>query len=128
MNYAEANAQLTGRCFQSRKLANNTYLRRRYQHAIAVRLHSTDILRFQKDGRVADRGQHTKMLPSILPNWGQDSLAQLSEYVRYYHQDRTHLGLAKQTPASRARSIASGDVISHARLGGLHHRYERTAA
>jgi putative transposase len=52
----------------------------------------------------------------------------LSEYVHYYHQDRTHLGLAKQTPASRARSIASGRVISHARLGGLHHRYERTAA
>jgi len=52
----------------------------------------------------------------------------LSEYVRYYHEDRTHLGLAKQAPAGRARSIASGHVMSHARLGGLHHRYERTAA
>jgi hypothetical protein len=23
----------------------------------------------------------------------------MSEYVRYYHEDRTHLGLAKDTPA-----------------------------
>lgn len=52
----------------------------------------------------------------------------LSECVRYYHQDRTHLGLAKRTPARRAGSIASGHDISHARLGGLHHWYERTAA
>jgi hypothetical protein len=25
----------------------------------------------------------------------------MTEYVRYYHEDRTHLGLAKDTPASR---------------------------
>ncbi|HVS89975.1 MAG TPA: integrase core domain-containing protein [Candidatus Acidoferrum sp.] len=51
----------------------------------------------------------------------------LSEYVRYYHEDRTHLGLAKGTPNNRPRSIASGRVLSHERLGGLHHRYERAA-
>src|ERR1019366_6810756 len=28
----------------------------------------------------------------------------LSQYVSYYHHDRTHLGLDKQTPAGRARS------------------------
>jgi transposase InsO family protein len=27
----------------------------------------------------------------------------MTEYVRYYHDDRTHLGLAKQTPAGRAK-------------------------
>jgi len=32
----------------------------------------------------------------------------LSEYVRYYHEDRTHLGLGKGTPNNRPRSIASG--------------------
>src|SRR5271157_3197713 len=51
----------------------------------------------------------------------------LSEYVRYYHEDRTHLGLGKGTPNRRRRSIASGRVVSHERLAGLHHRYDRAA-
>jgi len=32
----------------------------------------------------------------------------LSEYISYYHEDRTHLGLGKGTPSRRRRSIASG--------------------
>jgi putative transposase len=51
----------------------------------------------------------------------------LSAYVSYYHDDRTHLGLRKETPGRRIRSAATGPVICHARLGGLHHRYERAA-
>ena len=51
----------------------------------------------------------------------------LSEYVRYYHDDRTHLGLSKETPGGRVRVAAQGRVVSHARLGGLHHRYDRAA-
>ena len=51
----------------------------------------------------------------------------LSEYVRYYHEDRTHLGLGKGTPGRRTRSVARGCVLSHERLGGLHHRYDRAA-
>ena len=51
----------------------------------------------------------------------------LSDYVRYYHDDRTHLGLSKETPNHRPCSIASGRILSHARLGGLHHRYDRAA-
>ena len=51
----------------------------------------------------------------------------LSEHLRYYHEDRTHLGLGKGTPRGRTRSTASGHVISHDRLGGLHHRYDRAA-
>jgi putative transposase len=51
----------------------------------------------------------------------------LSEYVRYYHEDRTHLGLRKGTPDYRIRSTASGRVLSQDRLGGLHHRYDRAA-
>jgi transposase InsO family protein len=53
----------------------------------------------------------------------------LSEYVRYYHEDRTHLGLGKQTPSGRPRIEGATNcrVISQARLGGLHHRSDRAA-
>src|SRR5664280_2664635 len=51
----------------------------------------------------------------------------LSEYVSYYHDDRTHLGLDKQTPAGRARSLEKGTVICQQRVGGLHHRYDWAA-
>jgi transposase InsO family protein len=50
----------------------------------------------------------------------------MSEYVRYYHEDRAHLGLAKDTPTGRRTAIchAVGSKIhSYPRLGGLHHRY-----
>jgi hypothetical protein len=51
----------------------------------------------------------------------------LGDYIRYFHDDRTHLGLSKETPSRRVRSAARGRVVSHARLGGLHHRYDRAA-
>jgi putative transposase len=51
----------------------------------------------------------------------------LSEYVRYHHEDRTHLGLEKGTPEGRIRSVASGRIFSQERIGGLHHRYDRVA-
>ena len=53
----------------------------------------------------------------------------LSEYVRYYHKDRTHLGLNKETPVNRPTAIRTGDcrVILKPRLGGLHHRYDLAA-
>jgi putative transposase len=49
----------------------------------------------------------------------------LPDYVRYYHKDRTHSGLRKETPAGRIRSQASGRITARERLGGLHHRYDR---
>jgi transposase InsO family protein len=53
----------------------------------------------------------------------------LSEYVRYYHDDRTPLGLAKATPLQRkaAGNHDAKDVLSQPRLGGLHHRYDLAA-
>src|SRR6266851_502351 len=51
----------------------------------------------------------------------------LSDYVRYYHDDRTHLGLNKETPNRRSCSAIVGRVFSCPRLGGLHHRYDRAA-
>jgi hypothetical protein len=54
----------------------------------------------------------------------------MTEYVRYCYEDRTHLGLGKQTPADcRAvvNTAMSAKVISIPRLGGLHHRYDLAA-
>jgi putative transposase len=51
----------------------------------------------------------------------------LGEYIHYYHEDRTHLGLSKETPGGRIRSTHRGCVIAQAKLGGLHRRYHRAA-
>ncbi len=48
----------------------------------------------------------------------------------FNHEDRTHLGLGKQTPADRRAAVnttMSPKVISMPRLGGLHHRYNLAA-
>src|SRR5271166_3998264 len=50
----------------------------------------------------------------------------LKEYVGHHHEDRTHLGLGKDTPDGRAAASVSpraNKIISLPRLGGLHHRY-----
>ena len=55
----------------------------------------------------------------------------LREYVAYYHDDRTHLGLGKATPAGRPvtrRRDGGAEVVALPRLGGLHHRYNWRAA
>jgi len=51
----------------------------------------------------------------------------LRDYVSYHHEDRTHLGLGKETPGGRTRSLPAGPICSRPRLGGLHHRYDRAA-
>lgn len=51
----------------------------------------------------------------------------LSEYIHYYHDDRTHLGLNKDTPTGRRCFSGFGQVTARPRLGGLHHRYHRAA-
>ena len=51
----------------------------------------------------------------------------LSEFRAYDHDDRTHLGLGKSTPAMRVpASKPNGDaeIVGHPRIGDLHHRYE----
>jgi putative transposase len=50
----------------------------------------------------------------------------IRDYVSYYHQDRIHDSLQKDTPHQRPIEPKPGryrDVISLSRLGGLHHRY-----
>ena len=50
----------------------------------------------------------------------------LKEYFEYYHQDRTHLGLDKDTPSERPvqERPQNGKVVALTRVGGLHNRYE----
>jgi transposase InsO family protein len=53
----------------------------------------------------------------------------LKQYVEYYQRSRTHLALDKDAPVSRAAaSSTAGRVIAIPQVGGLQHRYERTAA
>jgi hypothetical protein len=54
----------------------------------------------------------------------------VNEYVRYYHDDRTHFGLDKETLAGRKIEMGTpvnAKVVSMARLGGPHHRYNLAA-
>jgi putative transposase len=69
----------------------------------------------------------TDLLDHIIPLNELHLKRLLADYVGYYHDDRTHLGLGKGTPNYRARSKASGRVLSYNRIGGLHHRYDRAA-
>ena len=53
----------------------------------------------------------------------------LREYLAYYTEARTHLGLRKDCPEPRpVESPSLGDVIAIPQVGGLHHRYTRKAA
>ena len=50
----------------------------------------------------------------------------MQQYVDYYHEDRTHLALGKETPYEReVQERPEGDavLVEAPRLGGLHHRY-----
>ena len=50
----------------------------------------------------------------------------MCDYVSYYHLDRVHDSLEKDTPNQRAieqKPAASAMVTSMPRLGGLHYRY-----
>jgi putative transposase len=59
--------------------------------------------------------------------WNQKSLRRTLWNYFVKHDDRTHLGLSKETPGRRPRSTPTGRVISHTGLGGLHHRYDYAA-
>jgi putative transposase len=62
--------------------------------------------------------------------WNERSLRRtLASYLDYYHKWRTHLSLDKDAPEPRPiQPPARGAVIERARVGGLHHSYERRAA
>ena len=50
-------------------------------------------------------------------------------YIDDYMQSRTHLALGKDAPISRPVTPPSaGRIVATPQVGGLHHRYDRTAA
>ena len=54
----------------------------------------------------------------------------ITEYVRYYHNDRLHDSLEKDSPTPRQTESKplTAAVISMPRVGVLHHRYGWTEA
>jgi len=53
----------------------------------------------------------------------------VKSFLAYYHESRTHLSLAKDTPEPRpVHPPELGTVVAIPQVGGLHHRYERRAA
>jgi transposase InsO family protein len=53
----------------------------------------------------------------------------LKEYLTYYHNHRTHLGLEKDCPELRSVEPPElGSISAEPMVGGLHHRYFRQAA
>ena len=53
MDWITAIGKLTGRCHESRKIGNNTYLiRHKNTVSVSVRLHNTDVLTFHPDGSI----------------------------------------------------------------------------
>jgi putative transposase len=53
----------------------------------------------------------------------------IQEFLDYYHRNRPHLSLMKDSPEPRpVQPPESGRIVSIPVLGGLHHRYERHAA
>jgi hypothetical protein len=66
-----------------------------------------------------------EILDHIIALTERHLLRLLREYVSYYHQDRIHDSLEKDTPHKRAtekKPAATAKVTSLPRLGGLHHR------
>ena len=59
--------------------------------------------------------------------FSRQHLVQLvNSYIGYYHEDRCHLGLERDTPEGRPvtpRPSPNAKVVALPRVGGLHHRY-----
>jgi putative transposase len=68
-----------------------------------------------------------ELLDHVIALDEQHLLRLVCDYVGYHHHDRIHDALKKDTPNGRPlqqRPAARARVISSARLGGLHHRYD----
>jgi putative transposase len=72
-----------------------------------------------------------EMLDHVIPLNEQHLRRLGNEYLNYYHEDRTHDSLSKQTPARRpiqSRPDASCEIRSLPRIGGVHHLYNWSEA
>jgi len=83
---------------------------------------------------VAERwigGCRRELLDHVIPASEEHLRRLVRDYVAYFHEDRTHDSLDKDTPGRRPveqRPSQKATVISSARLGGLHHRYSWSQA
>jgi len=71
-------------------------------------------------------GCRRELLDFVIPLNEEHLRRLLREYIGYFHQDRIHDSLEKDTPNQRLveqKPAANAAVISIPRLGGLHHRY-----
>ena len=68
--------------------------------------------------------------PTLLIVFHEGTLyGHVKSFLAYYHESRTHLSLAKDTPELRpVHPPELGAVVAIPQVGGLHHRYERHAA
>jgi putative transposase len=76
-------------------------------------------------------GCRREMLDHVIPLHEQHLRRLVRDYVNYYHQDRIHDSLDKDSPDRRPmeqRPSAIAPVTSSPHLGGLHHRYRWRAA
>ena len=66
-----------------------------------------------------------ELLDHVIPLNEEHLRRLIREYVRYYHEDRIHDSLGKDTPYGRAveSKPPQATLISSTRLSGLHHRY-----
>jgi len=72
-----------------------------------------------------------EMLDHVIPLNERHLRRLCLEYLAYYHDDRTHIGLDKTTPSRRPIELPPTDtsrIQSRPRIGGLHHRYYWTEA
>jgi putative transposase len=72
-----------------------------------------------------------EFLDYVIPLNGFHLRRLVRDYLAYYHQDRTHVGLEKETPFGRVmepRCHEQAEIVAEPRVGGLHHRYTWSAA
>jgi transposase InsO family protein len=72
-----------------------------------------------------------EMTDHVIPLNEQHLKRLANEYVAYYHDDRTHKSLGKETPDRRptqSRPAAGSEILALPRIGGLHHRYQWSEA
>jgi putative transposase len=71
-------------------------------------------------------GCRRDLLDQVIPLNEEHLRRLLREYISYFHEDRIHDSLGKDTPNRRSvqnKPCPEATVVSSARLGGLHHRY-----
>lgn len=69
---------------------------------------------------------HRELLDQVIPLNEAHLRRLVREYISYFHEDRIHDGLGKDTPNRRpiqTEPCRQSRMLSSPRSGGLHHRY-----